>query len=589
MRITTVFLLLISFVLISACTPREESTQEDFESLKTAFIDDLWELNPGWALAVGNYNYADRLTINNDEHREKRNQFLTNYRSKLDAINAGNLPPLEQIDYRLIDNYLQSQVWNRDEFRLESWDPSRYNVAGSVSRILNGRYAPLEERLSSLFRMLERVPEYYAASADVLGTPTRPHTELAVEQNRGTIGMLDGALRDSLAVLGNSDSGDGDVGQEWIGTFNERIDRAIAAVEEYIGMLNENWLEPDDARFREFRIGSDLYQQKFQFDNVSWYGAEEVYRQAVRRKEELHQEMMERSAELWEEYHPDREMPGDLTRVQMVLDEIARNRVHRDSLVQAIKEQIPELETFVMENELLTLDPDKPLVVRETPEYMRGFSIASISAPGPYDSGGDTYYNVSPIDHMSDEEAASFLREYNNYTLQILNIHEAIPGHYTQLVYANKSPSIIKSILRNTAMIEGWAVYTEQMMLEEGYGDFKPELWLMYAKWHLRVVTNTILDYRIHNEEYRYSREEALDLLMNRAFQERAEAEGKWRRATLSQVQLTSYFTGYTEIWNLREEWKEQKGDDYDLREFHETFLSYGSSPVKYIRELMLE
>ncbi len=589
MRIRTLFLLLFSFVLISACTPREESTQEDFESLKTAFIDDLWELNPGWALAVGNYDYADRLTINNDEHREKRNQFLTNYRSKLDAINAGNLPPLEQIDYRLIDNYLQSQVWNRDEFRLESWDPSRYNVAGSVSRILNGRYAPLEERLSSLFRMLELVPEYYAASADVLGTPTRPHTELAVEQNRGTIGMLDGALRDSLAVLGNSDSGDGDVGQEWIGTFNERIDRAIAAVEEYIGMLNENWLEPDDARFRDFRIGSDLYQQKFQFDNVSWYGAEEVYRQAVRRKEELHQEMMERSAELWEEYHPDREMPGDLTRVQMVLDEIARNRVHRDSLVQAIKEQIPELETFVMENELLTLDPDKPLVVRETPEYMRGFSIASISAPGPYDSGGDTYYNVSPIDHMSDEEAASFLREYNNYTLQILNIHEAIPGHYTQLVYANKSPSIIKSILRNTAMIEGWAVYTEQMMLEEGYGDFKPELWLMYAKWHLRVVTNTILDYRIHNEEYRYSREEALDLLMNRAFQERAEAEGKWRRATLSQVQLTSYFTGYTEIWNLREEWKEQKGDDYDLREFHETFLSYGSSPVKYIRELMLE
>lgn len=586
MRFIPTIILLLSCAVISACTSAEQKALEKFETLKTEFIDDLWELNPGWALAVGNYDYADRLTINDDAYREMRDQFSANYQNRLNAIAAGDLPPLEQIDYRLIDNYLQSLIWNRDEFQAERWDPSRYNVARSVSQVLNGRYAPLEERLSSLYHMLELVPSYYEAAAGVLNTPTRPHTELAVEQNRGTIGVLDGALRDSLALLMNSDARVGD--QEWFDSFNARIDHAIASVEAYIGMLNEEWLDSDDASFRDFRIGSALYSRKFQFDNVSYYNADEVYRQAVQRKEELHEEMMERSAGLWEKYHPGREMPADLARVQMVLDEIARDHVHRDSLVPAIKAQIPELEAFVMENELLTLDPGKPLVVRETPEYMRGFSIASISAPGPYDSGGDTYYNVSPIDHMTDEEAESFLREYNNYTLQILNIHEAVPGHYTQLVYANRSPSIIKSILRNTAMIEGWAVYTEQMMLEEGYGDYKLELWLMYAKWHLRVVTNTILDYRIHNEVYRYSRDEGLDLLMNRAFQERAEAEGKWRRATLSQVQLTSYFTGYTEIWNLREEWKEQEGDDFDLREFHETFLSFGSSPVKYIRELML-
>ena len=586
MRFIPTIILLLSCAAISAGTSAEQKALEKFETLKTEFIDDLWELNPGWALAVGNYDYADRLTINDDAYREMRDQFSANYQNRLNAIAAGDLPPLEQIDYRLIDNYLQSLIWNRDEFQAERWDPSRYNVARSVSQVLNGRYAPLEERLSSLYHMLELVPSYYEAAAGVLNTPTRPHTELAVEQNRGTIGVLDGALRDSLALLMNSDARVGD--QEWFDSFNARIDHAIASVEAYIGMLNEEWLDSDDASFRDFRIGSALYSRKFQFDNVSYYNADEVYRQAVQRKEELHEEMMERSAGLWEKYHPGREMPEDLARVQMVLDEIARDHVHRDSLVPAIKAQIPELEAFVMENELLTLDPGKPLVVRETPEYMRGFSIASISAPGPYDSGGDTYYNVSPIDHMTDEEAESFLREYNNYTLQILNIHEAVPGHYTQLVYANRSPSIIKSILRNTAMIEGWAVYTEQMMLEEGYGDYKLELWLMYAKWHLRVVTNTILDYRIHNEAYRYSRDEGLDLLMNRAFQERAEAEGKWRRATLSQVQLTSYFTGYTEIWNLREEWKEQEGDDFDLREFHETFLSFGSSPVKYIRELML-
>lgn len=505
-----------------------------------------------------------------------------------------------QIDYRLISNYLEAQKWHRDHFREDSWNPASYNVAGPVSRVLNGRYAPLEDRLTSIYKMLELVPEYYTAALSNLEIPTKPHTELAVQQNQGTIGVLDGALRDSLSVLKSREGWNGD--PVWINSFSTRIDSAVYAVEVYIDALHNQWLEPVDCeeksideysgcdeRFRDFRIGNELYQQKFNFDNVSDFSANEVYKMAVQNQEELHKNMMELSADLWDTYYPGMQLPDDLTRVKLVLDEISKNHVHRDSLVTAIKAQIPELEAFVIENDLISIDPEKPLIVRETPEYMRGVSVASISAPGPYDVDGDTYYNVSPINHLTDEEAESHLREYNYYTLQILNIHEAIPGHYTQLVYSRQSPSIIKSILGNSAMVEGWANYTERMMLDEGYGDFKPELWLMYYKWHLRGVTNTILDYRIHNDEYRYSREEGLDLLMNQAFQERTEAVGKWRRATLSQVQLTSYFTGYTEIWNFREEWKEHRGDEYDLREFHELFLGYGNSPVKYIRELMLD
>jgi uncharacterized protein (DUF885 family) len=136
-------------------------------------------------------------------------------------------------------------------------------------------------------------------------------------------------------------------------------------------------------------------------------------------------------------------------------------------------------------------------------------------------------------------------------------------------------------------MIEGWAVYSERMMLEEGYGNNEPEMWLMYSKWNLRVVVNTILDYSI--QVLGIERDEALDLLMNEAFQERAEAEGKWRRATVSQVQLTSYFNGYTEIYKFREEIKQNLGDEFDLKVFHNKFLSYGSAPVSLIRELMLE
>ena len=169
----------------------------------------------------------------------------------------------------------------------------------------------------------------------------------------------------------------------------------------------------------------------------------------------------------------------------------------------------------------------------------------------------------------------------------MLNIHEAIPGHYTQLVYSNESPSMIKSLFGNGAMVEGWAVYTERMMLEEGYGDFEPELWLMYYKWNLRVIANTILDYGIQVQGM--TEQEALNLMTQEAFQQTAEAEGKWRRATLSQVQLTSYYSGYREIYDFREELKMSQGEQFDLKGFHEQFLSYGSAPVKYIRELMMK
>ena len=135
-------------------------------------------------------------------------------------------------------------------------------------------------------------------------------------------------------------------------------------------------------------------------------------------------------------------------------------------------------------------------------------------------------------------------------------------------------------------MIEGWAVYTELMMLESGYKN-SDEMWLMYYKWNLRTTCNMILDYSVHTKEM--SLEDAMHLLIVEAFQQQAEAEGKWKRVTLSQVQLSSYFTGYTEIYSFREMLKKEQKDAFNLKEFHEKFLSYGSAPVKYIKGLMLQ
>jgi len=276
-----------------------------------------------------------------------------------------------------------------------------------------------------------------------------------------------------------------------------------------------------------------------------------------------------------------------LIAIKTLINKLSINHVSPEQFIPEIKRQIPLLEKYVNDHHLVSQDPEKPLVVRETPKYQRGFAGASVQSPGPYDAKANTYYNVTPLDNLSDLQKESYLREYNHWVLQILNIHEAVPGHYVQLLHSNQSPSLVKSLFGNGAMIEGWAVYAERMMLESGYGNNEPELWLMYYKWNLRVVVNTILDYSI--QVLGMTEKEAMDLMINQAFQQQAEASGKWRRALVSQVQLTSYFNGYSEIYAFRNELKKATGKGFNLYDFNNQFLSYGSAPVPMIKKLMRE
>jgi uncharacterized protein (DUF885 family) len=290
--------------------------------------------------------------------------------------------------------------------------------------------------------------------------------------------------------------------------------------------------------------------------------------------------------ELWSKYFPNTAPPTDrLNKIGRLIDKLSEQHASRDQFFAEIERQIPELAKWVADHQLLTLDPSKPLKVRVTPAYQRGAALAGIDPPGPYDAGAATYYNVLPLDELSPERAESLLREYNRWMLPILNIHEAIPGHYAQLVYGNKSASRIKAIFANGAMIEGWAVYGERMMLESGYGEDTAEMWLLYSKWLLRSVCNTILDYSVHVLDM--SEADAKQLLIRDAFQSNEEASGKWRRVQLSQVQLTSYFAGYSAIYELRERQKRELGDRFNLRQFHEQFLSYGNASISLIRDLM--
>jgi uncharacterized protein (DUF885 family) len=571
-------LIVIAAMSLIACKQTKPSTaivqNQNFDAYKENFINSLWSIYPNWASSIGFHKNDSLLTIPDDTQRKNEIAFAESQLDSLSLFNIDSLNNQNKTDFYLIENQLKSSIWSIQKFKSYQWNPAQYNVSEGFAEIINNNYAPLAQRLAAVKERLKFVPAYYEAAKKNIQNPTAEHTALAIDQNTGGLSVFEVDLVEALKKSSISAQE-----KEKISSLSKD---AISAIQSYCSYLKELKNEQP----KSFRIGKELYEEKFAFDIQSNYTAQGIYEKAIIHKKDLHQKMFAITKQLWPKYFATENCPSDsLIAIKKMIDRLSVEHVKPREFQAAIDKQIPLLVEFIKNKNLIYIDPSKPLVVRKEPAYMAGVAGASISSPGPYDKNGNTYYNVGSLAGWDEAKAESYLREYNQYILQILNIHEAIPGHYTQLVYANQSPSLIKSILGNGAMIEGWAVYTEKMMLENGYGNNDPAMWLMYYKWNLRSTCNTIIDYSIQVNNMQ--KEAVIDLLTKQAFQQQAEAEGKWKRATLTQVQLCSYFTGFTEIVDLREAMQNKEKEQFDLKKFHETFLSFGSAPVKYIAALM--
>ena len=544
-----------------------------FNTYKDHFLADLWKLNPDWATSVGYHQYDSLLIVPNEKSRDNMLRFIRLQNDSLARFDAGKLSPANQIDHHIIQNQVEYADWKINTLKSYQWDPSGYNVISTFAYILNGHYAPLNKRLRNFYEKMDNIPAYYKEAEKQIKNPVPELTDLAIDQHLGGASVFEKDLADSLK-------------RSTIPAAEQKkiTDRAAIAVTSIKGYAA--WLKAlKNDHPRSFRLGKDLYEDKFKYEIQSAYNAQQMFNAANDRKKFIHREMAKLSHQLWPKYFDKKKMPADsLELISKVLDTLSGKHATAAGFQTTIENHLAKLTAFVKTKDLLTLDPGKPLLVRKEPAYMAGVAVASVSAPGPYDKKENTYYNVGSLAGWSAEKTESFLREYNQYTIQLLDIHEAIPGHYVQLVYANNTPSLIPAIFSNGAMVEGWAVYGEQMMLDNGYNN-EPELKLMWYKWHLRSVCNMILDFAVHANGM--TKEQAIKLLVNEAFQQQAEAEGKWKRVTLSSVQLDSYYIGFKEIMDLRDAYKTKMGDKYNLKTFNEKFLSYGSAPVKYIKIAM--
>lgn len=578
--------LLISTAIIALSCGNEtqqvlDSTVNDdasFTAFKGRFIDAYWKQNPSYAIYSGYGKYYEELKIPDSAAFSGDVRFAKNYLDSLKAFNFEALSAGNKIDYRILENQLKSTVWYIDTFKIQEWDPSGYNIGGECYELINKNYAPLTERLKTLGKHLEGVPAFYAAALNMIKQPTKEHTDLAVLQNEGSLDIFGKMLTDSVNISSLS-APEKD-------TLAKQAAAATAAIKNYVAELKKI-LAGKSSSFRSYRIGDTLFNRKFHYDIVTDYSAKTIFDKAVAAKQAYHAEMYRISNELWPKYFGTKSKPADtLQLIKMMIGRIALDHVSPEHLVDTINQQVHDLQRFIIEKDLFAYDTSSPLKVRIMPAYMSGSSVASASSGGPYDKKSIAYYNISDLTQIPKWKAESQLREHNKYTLQILSIHEAMPGHCMQGVYSNKSSSIVKAVFGNGAMIEGWAVYTQRMMLENGWANNSPEMWLMFYKWSLRECCNVITDYGIHS--LNYPKETVVKMLKDEAFQEDAQIEEKYHRATISQVQLCSYFTGSTEILALRDAFKKKEGDGFSLKKFHEQFLSYGSAPVMYISELML-
>ncbi len=580
--LTAVLAASIAFLQPAAAGP--PTADAKFEALGRRFVDEFGRYAPVYATALGDHRYDGDLDDLGAEGRSRALAWSKSVLAELDGVDHKGLSRANQVDAAMLANQLRYAVWSEERYRDWSWDPLVYTqLAGqSLYGLLARDYAPLPVRLAAVTDRLEKLPRLLEQERANLVPERVPaiHAETAIKQNPGVLSLVDELVVPAMGALPENDRA----------RLQRAIDSARAAVQQH-----QKWLETDlkPRAQGEFRIGRELYDEKLAFALMSPLSRQEIRARAegevLRTRERMY--AVARRVLSGREGGP--ALPDAPTREQQqaaivaALELAYADRPARESVVDLARATLEETTTFVRARGFISV-PDEPLDIILMPEFQRGVAVAYCDSPGPLDKGQRTFYAVSPIpDDWTEQQVGSFLREYNSRSIANLTIHEAMPGHYLQIAHSNRYPSVLRAMLSSGPFVEGWAVYTERVMQEQGFRDGDPLMTLIQLKWYLRAVTNAIMDSAIHVDGM--TRDEAMKLMTESGFQEEREAAGKWVRAQLTSAQLSTYFVGYLEHADMRAEAERRGGPRFDLRAYHDGALSFGSPPVRFVRALLFD
>jgi len=555
-----------------------------FAALSQEWLDGWLRLNPVYATQIGDHQYDDQVDDLGADGRQATVDFNKAILAKLDAIDTSTLSRENQVDALILRNQVEGDIWSVETLQSWAWDPQAYSglAGGAIYGLMAREFAPMPERLKSATARMQQIPALFAQMRENLDPARVPkiHAETVARQNAGLLQLVDQFITPNADQLSGDD--------------RKQLDDAVATLRKAVGEQQE-WLDKTlvpNAK-GDFRIGAQLYDQKLKFSLNASLSREEIGQRARAEITRVRDEMYGIARTVLEDKADAPEMPDAPTddqrqaAIEAALELAYADRPARSEVVDAAKQALADATAFVKQKDLVTV-PDDPVKIILMPEFQRGVAVAYCDSPGPLDKGLDTYFAISPIpDDWSDEQATSFLREYNSRMIDLLAIHEAMPGHYLEGAHSAQFPSTLRAVLRSGPFAEGWAVYTEKMMTDAGYLDGDPLFRLVQLKFYLRTIANAILDQGVHVDGW--SREQAMHLMTHDAFQQESEAAGKWVRAQLTSAQLPTYFVGVQEHFDTRKAVEEKLGDQFDLKAYHDKVLSYGAPPVRFVRQLMLD
>jgi uncharacterized protein (DUF885 family) len=590
-------LTLLAVVAAAACgsSPADErerrttlmsdpATDAAFTALGQRWLDGWLQLNPVTATQQGDHRFDTEIDDLSEAGRIRVVDFSRRLLAELEAIDGSRLSRENQIDAAILRNRLRADVWTVDTLQSWAWDPQVYSdlAGGAIYNVMAREFAPLPERLRSATARMEKLPRLFAQmrqNLDLARVP-RVHAETVARQHAGVLSLIDTFITPNAGVLLGADR----AGRDAAATD---LRRAVADQQAWL----DTKLVPG-AR-GDFRIGRQLYDQKLELTLLSSLSRAEIRQRAEAELTRVRGEMYRLARMVLSGKSNTRSLPESPSEdqqqraIEAALELTYADRPARGAVVEAAKRTLMQATEFTRAKDLVTM-PSDPVEIILMPEFQRGVSVAYCDSPGPLDRGLKTYFAISPIpDDWNDEQTDSFLREYNSWMIHLLSIHEAMPGHYLEGAHSSRHPSVLRGVLRSGLFAEGWAVYTESLMMEQGYLAHDPLFQLTRHKFYLRTVANAILDQGVHVEGW--TREQAMALMMRRTFQQEREAAGKWTRAQLTSAQLPTYFVGVQEFLDLRAAMERKLGPAFQLKTYHDRVLSYGAPPVRFVREMMLD
>jgi uncharacterized protein (DUF885 family) len=577
-----------------------KNTADKFAVLSDRFMKESLVLNPTSASQAGYHKHTDaksgkvieldaQLEDLSMEGIDRQRAFYAEWQERFNKETPlDSLDKEDAADWQLIQDQIKMQLLEFDEIK-----NYRHNPTGPVELIGNAIFQPMTEeyapkdvrlghilsRISQVDRLLKQV-KAYQDDADPIFIKT------AIEENDGNIDLIENTVGKEIAQ-----------GSPLKKRYDEVAPAAIAALKDY-----SKWLADDLAKQpnkRSWRLGQDLYDRKFKLVMEVDVTPQQLLADAESGLKNVRAEMLQLALPMHKQWFPDHTDHSDLgvherenLIITEVLHKISDNHPKRDQLQQAVEADLENIKKFIREKKIVSLGERENLKVIPTPMFQRGiYSVAGFHSAPPLNPTAEAEYWVTPIaSTVPEAKAESKLREYNDFALKWLTIHEALPGHYVQFEHLNnikpERRRLLRSLYCNGPYVEGWAEYIAQVMMDEGFMKDDPRFRMVMRKIRLRLLANTILDVKM--QSMNMTDAQAMELMTKETFQTEAEAEGKLRRAKLSSAQLTTYYAGLREWLAFRQKYQDAQGDKFNLCKFHDLVLDEGPLPVPVVEQLVM-